>query len=565
MAGAFARQIIGDDWEVISAGVNKEEIDPNSLKVMDEKEHCIPKTLTNIIDDFSMLRFDLVVIICDEEEKRKNDCPDFAGSPARLYWFISNPDNSKKNKTDQINSYREMCEEISHRITHLIEDGYLDAINRQRALFESIINNQVDGVLAHDVNRKILYFNKAAEIITGYRYSDVINKDCHRVFPGRFCGGNCNYCEESTFEANKLRYNNTFFRKDGQLRDLEMSAISIGNNTPGTPSILVTFRDPTNLYPEDNAKTSNKGFYGIIGTHPSMAKVYDSIREIANINVPVLVQGESGTGKEMVANAIHKLSSRAAFPFVPVNCGALPEGILESELFGHVKGAFTGAIKSKKGRFELAEKGTIFLDEIGEISPQMQVKLLRVLQEMQFMPVGGEKPIKADVRIICATNKDLRKLRDKGIFREDLYYRMVVVPILLPTLRQKRSDIPDLVEYFLQKFLSNSGRSVKKVSPEVMRLFDTYSWPGNIRELANTIQYALIKCHEHTIEISHLPSEFIEMLENQKSIGPGRPPKLRILEVEEALHKARGNKSQAARILGVSRPTLYSFLERPKV
>jgi sigma-54 dependent transcriptional regulator, acetoin dehydrogenase operon transcriptional activator AcoR len=565
MAGAFARQILGDKCELFCVGVKKERVDTLAQEIMAETGNNIPGMVSNIIEDVSMLRFDLAVIICDEEEKKKNECPDFAGSPTRLYWFISKPDASLRNKEEIKEAYRVMRDEISHRISHLVEDGYLDALNRQRSIFESMIENQVDGVLAHDANRKILYFNKAAEVITGYKYSDVINKDCHKIFPGRFCGGNCNYCEESSYEANKLRYNNTFFRKDGQLRDLEMSAISIGDRKPGTPSILVTFRDPNNLHPVDNAQSVNKGFYGIIGTHPSMANVYNNIREIANINVPVMIQGESGTGKEMVANAIHKLSSRADEPFVPVNCGALPEGILESELFGHVKGAFTGAYRDKRGRFELAEKGTIFLDEIGEISQQMQVKLLRVLQEKQFVPAGSETTQNSDVRIICATNKNLKLLRDQGEFREDLYYRLVVVPLLLPTLRQRQTDIPDLVEHFLGKFLNGSGRNAKKVSPRVIKLFYDYSWPGNIRELANTIQYALIKCHDSIINIEHLPSEITESIENNKLTGPGRPPKLKHLDVEEALRKARGNKSQAARILGVSRPTLYSFLYKPKV
>lgn len=565
MAGAFVRHIIDADCEIFCAGDRLVKTDPTAIQVMKEAGHSIPSIIPNIITDISMLRFDLVVIICDEAEKHNNECPDFVGSPTQLYWFISDPDTASLHGKERDEGFRDMRNEILHRISHLVDDGYLEALNRQREIFESMLENQIDGILAHDVNRKILYFNKAAQIITGYKYSDVINKDCHKVFPGRFCGGNCSYCEDSVLGEDKIRYINTFFRKDGQLRDLEMSAISIGDRNPGTPSILVTFRDPTNLNPEAHAKTGSKGFFGMIGSHPLMAKVYDGIREIANINVPILIQGESGTGKEIVANAIHKLSSRSAYPFVPVNCGALPEGILESELFGHVKGAFTGAIRDKKGRFELAEKGTIFLDEIGEISIQMQVKLLRVLQEMQFIPVGGEKSIKVNVRVICATNKDLKQLRDQGKFREDLYYRLVVVPIFLPPLRQKGSDIPDLVDHFLNKFLNGSGRNAKLVSPEVMKLFSNYSWPGNIRELANTIQYALIKCHDATIELQHLPSELTDKMIDNKMIGPGRPQKLKYADVEDALIKARGNKSQAARILSVSRPTLYSFLHKPKL
>ncbi len=231
---------------------------------------------------------------------------------------------------------------------------------------------------------------------------------------------------------------------------------------------------------------------GIIGNSAPMQEVYKLIRQVAASNATVLLRGESGTGKELVARAIHRNSSRAKGPFVAVSCAALPETLLESELFGHEKNAFTGATSQKQGRFELAHQGTLFLDEIAEISPAVQVKLLRVLQEREFERVGGTKPIKVDVRLIAATNKDLRQLVERKAFREDLYYRLHVIEIYLPPLRDRREDIPLLVEHFLNRFNQQNGRRLNGATPEAMELLMRYDWPGNVRELENTVERAVV-------------------------------------------------------------------------
>ena len=248
-----------------------------------------------------------------------------------------------------------------------------------------------------------------------------------------------------------------------------------------------------------------------------------------------------------------------------MNCGALPEGTLESELFGHVKGAFTGAIHDRKGRFGLAEGGTIFLDEIGEISPAMQVKLLQVVQEKWFMPVGGERGIKADVRVICATNKDLRSLTQQGLFREDLFYRLAVVPLGLSLLRERTSDIPLLVEHFLDKFSADTAKRVAQVTPHALSVLMQYGWPGNVRELGNAIQFGMIKCHGDTLDVQYLPPEITSNSRETTTAKPGRPPKLDTGAVADALSRAGGNRAQAARLLEVSRTTLYRFLEAHQV
>ncbi|UCC40562.1 MAG: sigma 54-interacting transcriptional regulator [Candidatus Aminicenantes bacterium] len=303
------------------------------------------------------------------------------------------------------------------------------------------------------------------------------------------------------------------------------------------------------------------GFAGIIGSDPKMLEIFDTIKELAEVDVPVLIQGESGTGKELVAMAIHNEGHRAHQPFIPVNCGALPEGLLESELFGHVRGAFTGAIRDKKGRFELANHGTIFLDEIGDLSPSLQVKLLRVLQEGRFERVGGEKTIKVNVRVISATNKDLETEINEGRFRSDLFYRMCVVPITIPPLRGRRGDIPHLIEYILKQAMKEQDRKDVELSPEVLAAMIGYNWPGNVRELQNSIQYALLKCRGNRILIDHLPSTIYSITSFAKRIEERpRKRKLNAEAVERALSETKGNKVKAARSLGVSRATLYRFL-----
>jgi len=311
---------------------------------------------------------------------------------------------------------------------------------------------------------------------------------------------------------------------------------------------LVIFRDMTEIVHLRKRLKNSEGFCGMVGRHASMQEVFETIRELTDINVPILIQGDSGTGKEMVATALHQLSKRSTGPFVPVNCGALPEGTLESELFGHVKGSFTGAIHDRKGRFALAEGGTIFLDEIGEISPATQVKLLRVIQEKNYMPVGGEKSVRADVRVICATNKDLKHLTRQGRFREDLYYRLAVMPVRLPTLRDRWSDIPLLVDFFLNKFSADTSRSIKEITPKALELLMHYNWPGNVRELGNAIQFAMVKCRTGLLDVEHLPSEIRESPEVVTKSRAGRPPKLKLETVRDSLRSSGGNRAKAPRL-----------------
>jgi len=301
-------------------------------------------------------------------------------------------------------------------------------------------------------------------------------------------------------------------------------------------------------------------FENIIGNSGPMQEVFRLVEKVAPSDTTVLLMGESGTGKELIAQAIHHNSPRAKEPFIAVNCAALPESLLESELFGHEKGAFTGADKRKLGRFELAGEGTIFLDEIAEIPPSVQVKLLRVLQAKELVRVGGTQTIKVKARIIVATNRDLEKAMREGSFREDLYYRISVFPIYLPPLRERKEDIPALVEHFLKKYGGPESRIDGRALDRLMK----YSWPGNVRELENVIERALILCGGGVITEKELPSHLLHYIPSEPDIPEEVLP---LEEVErrliyKALEKAKGNKSRAAKLLGITRRKLYSMLER---
>jgi DNA-binding NtrC family response regulator len=333
-----------------------------------------------------------------------------------------------------------------------------------------------------------------------------------------------------------------------------MAVVGMTDDAGCLTGVLATVRDITSLAGLKFWTEEATGFGGIVGRDPKMVQIYRQIQKVAEHDYPVLITGETGTGKELVAAAIHSESRRHRGPFVPVNCGALPEGVVESELFGHVKGAFTHAVRDKKGRFELAHGGTIFLDEVAELPKNLQVKLLRVLENCTFMRVGGEKPVTVDVRVVSATNRDLKREVEKQRFREDLYYRLNVVPLKLPPLRERQADIPLLLAHFLEQARSRGQRALS-FSPQAVDLMLRYPWPGNVRELQNAVHYALAGCVGEVAGPADLPQEI-----SRSSTPRGPVPKLNPALVAAALKESGGNKVQAARLLGVGRATLYRFL-----
>jgi len=434
-----------------------------------------------------------------------------------------------------------------------------------------ILDNLQIGIIVHTPDRTITFFNKESERITGYLREEVLGRDCHKAFKAPFCGDKCSFCDSAPqFNGTPKTYPLNLVTKKGYTRHVDMAVSPIMGEDNVFRGVIASFRDMTELFNLSLKAESMSSFAGIIGNDKTMQTIFKQIQDVALYSYPVHIHGDTGTGKERVACAIHDISSFGNGAFVPVNCGAIPEGIVESELFGHVKGAFSGAVKERKGRFELAHKGTLFLDEVAELPLQIQVKLLRFLEEGTFEKVGGEKRVSVETRIISATNKDLKKEVKAGRFREDLFYRLHVIPIFLPPLSKRKDDIPLLANHFLEEAKENSPDTTSPVlAKETIAVMLDYQWPGNVRELKNVIQFALVRCRGDKILPSHLPDEIVSA---RKNIIPDTLPtpekpvsargKLEPESVEEALARAGGNKSKAARLLGVGRATLYRFLAR---
>jgi transcriptional regulator with PAS, ATPase and Fis domain len=369
----------------------------------------------------------------------------------------------------------------------------------------------------------------------------------------------------NSIEKNKRLESTTEYQivHNDQVKDTLLSLSAYPYEYKGKRFCLLTIENLKSEVADDEAETK-VGFHGIVGQNEKMLDLFDTIKQIRSSNDPVLLQGESGTGKELVAIAIHRESKRANRNFVPVNCGALPEGLLESEMFGHIKGAFTGATYNKKGRFKLSDQGTIFLDEISELSPSMQAKFLRAIETGTYEPVGSDQPVTVNVRVISATNTLLEKEINKGRFRSDLYYRLCVIPILIPPLRDRRDDIPRLADYYLDKFSRNTPHTKMEFSKEAISIIENYDWPGNVRELQNILKYAVLKCKGSRITPVHFPY-YLFKNKIHHVVGRRRKLKLELTDVADALRKTNGNKRWAAELLGVSRSTLYRYFERQKL
>jgi len=447
-----------------------------------------------------------------------------------------------------------------------------EILNQERFLknlFESI----PFGVLIVDQDRRVQAVNNVLEKAFGVSMAEAIDKRggevlrCIHAFKSKDgCGFSeeCQTCRvrNTALEAlsgNQIHRNRAKVELlfDGKVRDLILLVSAAPLEHDGERLAVIILEDITELNGLRRRLKVEQSFAGIIGRDAGMQELFETIREVTEVNVPVLIQGESGTGKELVAAAIHNEGPRGQKLFVPVNCGALPEGLLESELFGHVKGAFTGAVRDKRGRFELADGGTLFLDEVADLPKVLQAKLLRVLQEGTFERVGGEETISVNVRLISATNRELKREVERGNFRDDLYYRINVVPIHLPPLRERKNDIPLLVDHFLER-AREEGQDANGLSKEALAAMTDYPWPGNVRELQSAIRFSLVKSRGRTIQPRYLPLELREWKSQRPSPGPSR--KLESDGVRAALTETGGNKAKAARLLGVGRATLYRFL-----
>jgi two-component system response regulator HydG len=434
---------------------------------------------------------------------------------------------------------------------------------------KDIIGTMNEGLLLVAPDGTMLMVNKAFEDLTGYKAEEVVGRPCTLL--------SCDACE-TTLKAGGTSWCSLFdkgqvikkrcslIKKDGSCLPVIKNA-SLLKDDDGLPlGAVETLTDISEVERLDqevhllsHQLEIQNGFHGIVGNSPVMQKVYQIVQKAALSDAPVIIYGESGTGKELVARAIHLMGRRKDAPFVQLNCAALNEALLESELFGHIKGAFTGAYRHRIGRFEAAHEGDLFLDEIADIPVATQVKLLRVLETKQFERVGDHRPISVDVRIITATNKDLQEMIESKRFREDLFFRINVIPIHLPPLRERLEDVPLLVAAFTERLRERTGKKITGLSPEAMKRFTSYSWPGNVRELKSALEYGFVIAEKGIIGLDQLPHPLVSEPIRHLSRSKESEEKVALIE---ALRKSNGNQSEAARTLGVNRVTVWNRMRK---
>ena len=466
-----------------------------------------------------------------------------------------------RNAEGIITGFRTVSRDITERIKK--EKQLIEHRSRLEAIFRSV----KDAIITVDPELKIIEVNNSARIICGIASIEVPKQTFSQCF---------NQCNKSCYEILKQTLENKKtiqeYRIECGHQKRHQQLVSVTSSPLLDPDgkfmgAVLVIKDLTLIRDLERELRERHQFQNIIGRSKKMQDIYRLLEDLADLDTTVLISGESGTGKELVARALHYSGRRAFKPFVTVNCSALAESLLESELFGHVKGAFTGAIKDKEGRFQAANGGTIFLDEIGDISPLIQLKLLRVLQEKVFECVGESVPRKVDVRVIASTNKDLKEKVKKGEFREDLYYRLKVVEIYLPPLRERLEDIPLLVEHFINFFNQRFKKKIEGISNEVLNKFMNYLWPGKIRELEHVIEHAFVLCHGRVITNDHLPLEIRSYAGPEKFVEPKGHLKDRrtAQDILNALNRTGWNKAKAARLLRISRQTVYRKISQYKL
>jgi PAS domain S-box-containing protein len=463
-----------------------------------------------------------------------------------------------------------------------MNNNYVQYINRGGRMnrhnlneyWKTVVDSIQDGVMIVDPDGTIVSVNRAFEAITGYPHKDILGKSCTTL--------NCSSCEIAREEngchwcvmfrkGNLSRQRCTLVRRDGRTVTILKNASVIKDSEGNVTGAVETMTDITDLVSKEiqiesfrRELRAEDRFHGMIGVSAAMRRVFDLIANAAQSDAPVIIYGESGTGKELVARAIHEAGKRSQKPFVKVNCAALNESLLESELFGHVKGAFTGAIREREGRFEAAHGGNIFLDEIGDLPLATQVKLLRVLEEKVVERVGDNRPIHVDVRIISATNRNLAQLIETGSFREDFFYRINVIPIWMPALRERREDIPLLAESFFRRVQMKSGKPIQAIGQAALDGLVNYHWPGNVRELRSCFEYAVVACTGPFIEPEHLPAQMQQIRPplTEPSAALASLNELKKQRLVKALRESGGNQSDAARRLGISRTSVWNQMKR---
>jgi PAS domain S-box-containing protein len=427
-----------------------------------------------------------------------------------------------------------------------------------------ILESISDGVFTVDHNWKITSFNRAAEDITGISRQEAIGRHCWEVFRSNMCESDC--ALKKTMKQKKSYVSTSTYIINSQQKKIPISVSTspLMNAKGEVLGGVETFRDHSLV--EELRKELHARFQmgDMVSSSPEMQKIFNILPQVAQSDSTVLLEGETGTGKELTARAIHDLSFRKNNPFVAINCGALPDTLLESELFGYKAGAFTHAVKDKPGHFALAEGGTIFLDEIGDTSPAFQVRLLRVLEEREFQPLGGVKKIAADIRIIAASNKNLGDMVNQGLFRQDLYYRINVVRLKLPPLRERMEDMPLLIDFFIKKFNHIKGKAVSGIDKQALEALMVHPFPGNIRELENILEHAFVLCSEGNIQFQHLPANLFSPAQHADTcaIDNDLIKAAEFKVISDALKRNRYNRNATAAELGMHKSTLFRKIHK---
>lgn len=424
----------------------------------------------------------------------------------------------------------------------------------------SILDSVADGIFAVDRNLCIVSFNRAAEQMTGYSRDEVLGQPCTKIFRSEFCQKECAVKKAIGAGESIINQELEILDKADRLLQVSISASPLCNEQGEIIGAVETLRNLSGLHRQNKPYQDQYSFEGICSRSSGMHGLFDVLPDVAASNATVLIEGDSGTGKELFAQAIHNLSPRSEGPMVVINCGALPEPLLESEIFGARRGAYTGAVESRPGRLEMAQGGTLFLDEIGDLPLALQVKLLRVLENREYQPLGAKSPIKADVRFVAATHRNLKKMVEEGSFRRDLYFRLNVIGFTIPPLSERREDIPLLVDMALDRFNREYGKAVRGFSPGAMRLLMEHDFPGNVRELLNIVEQSIIFCRNGEIGEDQLPDDLRDAGQTDaKKRRRGCPE---AIELRTVLDRFDGNRNQAAHEFGIDRTTLWRWMRK---
>ncbi|MDH4027792.1 MAG: sigma-54-dependent Fis family transcriptional regulator [Nitrospirota bacterium] len=552
-----AKILIVDDEEGIRYTFNKfltaKNYEVTTAKDFDEAVDCISNASFDLIFADIILRGKTGIDVLREIKKRGINSP--------VIMITGYPNIETASEAIRLGAFDYVPKPVQKdALLHSIEVALqhktvIDEREKYRSNLEAIFRSVKDAIITVDKELSVLEVNEAAGNICGF------NRD-HVGRPLSSLPGGCKRkCIELLSETISTKQSAEADRFECRIKDRNEQVVKIVTSplidSQGMFSgAIMVVRDETRLTDLERELKERQQFHKIIGKSDRMQEVYSLIDLLADVETTVLITGESGTGKELVAEALHYKGARGQAQIVKVNCSALSENLLESELFGHVRGAFTGAIKDKVGRFQLADGGTIFLDEIADISPQIQVKLLRVLQEKEFERVGDSSTLKVDVRVVTATNQNLSEKVRSGEFREDLYYRLNVMKLTLPPLRERREDIPLLMDHFIRKFNKKFSKNITSVSSDVQKIFMDYPWPGNVRELEHSMEHCFILCRQSAITFEHLPPE-LKLMDTEEDDhnddGKVNDPQVII----QALEKTEWNKTKAAHLLGISRRSIY--------